>query len=649
MITMAFSGQILGDYRLNQKVLGSLLVLILTLAAGIWFANQYLTRQFRISEGQTLVQSLSASLLASQVEGNSHSAQGLLLSLSGNPHVNSAALYNDEGALLAQYLSSEFSGSLPEISGPPGIKIEGAAIEIFYSLSTDDTRPSSTLYLNLALEGDSLQWKLLGFLMLALLTGFGVGYITWLTFLNKPTGKSKSPASSSSIGKLRELPEEGSSSESDFDRDFIKVLEMEERLKLEVLIRKQGEDILKTHHRILKHLAVGNSLEEVLDLVNLNLKRQMLPDTVCAIYLLDEENSELTLISAPQLCDSSQLGLRKWDVSPNEITFGVCAHFNEIVIVENLADDPHWARLLDNSVIKEYNACWSVPIPDPSGNPIGVVGVLCQHTRSPSVEELKHLNSSAFLAGMAITRKQYEEDLHNYSRELARSNQDLDEFASIASHDLQEPLRKVTAFGERLKKHSGENMDERGKDYLERMLRGTIRMQNFITDLLEYSRAGAKAGPLTPIDLNQLIKDILIDFEFRIEEVGASIQIEPLPTVDGDPVRLRQVFANLIGNALKFIREGVPPQLRITTSTPSKHHIRIHVEDNGIGFDDSLSSRIFRPFERLNPTHAFKGSGMGLALCRKIVERHGGTISATSVKGKGTRITVELSTVRKTD
>lgn len=646
---MAFSGQALSDRGLNQKALGSLLFIILTLITGIWLANQYLTQQFRISEGQMLVQSLTASLRSSQVESDAQSAKQLLMSLAGIPHVNSAALYNDDGSLLAQYLSDEYSGSLPEKSGPPGIKTRGAAIEIFYSLANDDSRPSSILYLNLAFEDDTLQWKLLGFLMLALLTGFGVGYTTWLTFLNKHKGKSKSSASRNSIGKLRELPEKESSSDSGVDRDFIKVLEMEERLKLEVLIRKQGEDILKTHHRILKHLAVGNSLEEVLDLVNLNLKRQMLPDTVCAIYLLDEENTELTLVSAPQLCDSSQLGLRKWDVSPNGITFGVCAHSNEIVIVENFADDPQWASLLDNSVIKEYKSCWGVPIPDPSGNPIGVVGVLCQHTRSPSVEELKHLNSSAFLAGMAITRKHYEDDLHNYSRELARSNQDLDEFASIASHDLQEPLRKVTAFGERLKKHSGENMDERGKDYLERMLRGTIRMQNFITDLLEYSRAGAKAGPLTPIDLNQLLKDILIDYEFRIEEVGASIQIETMPTVDGDPVRLRQVFANLIGNALKFIREGVPPQLKITTSIPNKHHIRIHVEDNGIGFDDSLSSRIFRPFERLNPTHAFKGSGMGLALCRKIIERHGGTISATSVKGKGTRVTVELSTLRKTD
>ncbi|QPJ61427.1 MAG: GAF domain-containing protein [Candidatus Nitronauta litoralis] len=646
---MAFSGQVLDDHRLNQKFPGSLLVIILTLGTGIWFANQYLTQQFRISEGQTLVQSLSVSLSSSWIKDNAQPAEQLLMSLASIPHVNSAALYTDDGALLAQYFSEEYSGSLPEKPGPIGIKVGDSGIEFFHSLTTNQTGPSSTLYLNLAFEDDSLQWKVLGFLMLALLIGFGVGSIGLLSFLKQQAGKPESSVSKSSIGKLREISGKASSSGSKIDRDYIKVLEIEERLKLEVLIRKQGEDILKTHHRILKHLAVGNSLEEVLDLVNLNLKRQMLPDTVCAIYILDEENSELTLISAPQLCDSSQLGLRKWDVSPDGITFGVSAHSNEIVIVENFAEDPHWARILDNSVIKEYKACWSVPIPDPSGNPIGVVGVLCQHNRSPSVEELKHLNSSAFLAGMAITRKQYEEDLHNYSRELARSNQDLEEFASIASHDLQEPLRKVTAFGERLKKHSGEYLDERGKDYLERMLRGTVRMQNFITDLLEYSRTGAKAGPLTPIDLNQLLKDILIDFEFRIEEVGANIQIESLPTVDGDPVRLRQVFANLIGNALKFIRKGVPPHIKITTSIPNKHHVRIHVQDNGIGFDDSLSSRIFRPFERLNPTHAFKGSGMGLALCRKIIEHHGGTISASSVKGKGTCITVELSMVRKTN
>ncbi len=645
MKSMAFSEQVSIDHSLKKKTLGILLVTFAILTAGFWFIHLYQTGQHRISEANTLLRSLSVSIPPTLVEGNRQSTEQLLMSLVDFPRVRSAALYTADGSLFAQYLAEVNPGILPAEPGPLGIRIEGSNIEVFKLLAPGESSLSGTLYLSLSIEDDTPIWLFTTYLLLVLLAIFGLGYGTLFSFrTNSATNSRESTTDKKTRTRLKEHSASDSPPQPGLSQKDMKLLEMEERLKLEIMIRKQSEDILKTHHRILEHLAIGNSLEEVLDLVNLNLKRQILPDTLCTIYTMDEERTELTLKSAPQLSDSLQLGLTKWSVSPQGSTFGISAYKNEIVIVENIEDDPQWDQIPKKRDIYEYKSCWSIPIPDPSGNSIGVVGIFCQHSRSPSVEELRHLSSSAFLAGMAITRKRYEEDLQNYSRELVRSNQDLDEFASIASHDLQEPLRKVTAFGERLKKTYGDNLDDRGKDYLDRMLRGTVRMQRFITDLLKYSRAGAKSGPLAPTDLNRLVEDVLIDFEFRMEENGAKVQVEPLPIIEGDKVQLRQVFANLIGNALKFIRKDVVPQITISTSTPKDHHIQIHVEDNGIGFDDSFSARIFRPFERLNSSHAFEGSGMGLALCRKIVERHGGTIRATSAPGRGTRITLEFPT-----
>ncbi len=427
----------------------------------------------------------------------------------------------------------------------------------------------------------------------------------------------------------------------------IRFLQMEEHLKFEIQVRKQAEDILATHRRILEQLAKGNSLQEVLDLVSINLERQMGDDATSAIYMIDEDRTHLILKSAPHLEEPLKKVLGQWEVSETRSAFGTSAFKNKIVIVEDIASDPQWVRLSSVEGISEYKACWSVPIPDPMGKSIGVVGIICHHPRSPSVEEIKNLNSSAFLAGMAITRKRYEEELKNYSRELARSNQDLEEFASIASHDLQEPLRKVAAFGERLKKTNGDNLDKNGQDYLERMLKGTARMQQFITDLLTYSRAGVRSSPLVPTDLNALLKDVLVDFEFRIEETGAAVEVKMLPVIEADKVQVRQVFANLIGNALKFIREGEPPRITISSRKVDEHHVEIIVEDNGIGFENKLCDRIFKPFERLNPSGAFAGSGMGLALCRKIIERHGGTVTASSTPGEGTRIALTFPVHQK--
>lgn len=225
--------------------------------------------------------------------------------------------------------------------------------------------------------------------------------------------------------------------------------------------------------------------------------------------------------------------------------------------------------------------------------------------------------------------------------ELQRSNEELDQFASIASHDLQEPLRKVRTFTERLVATEGEHLSERGNDYLRRANHAAERMQGLIQDLLEFSRITTKPRPFAPVDLGRVVGEVLEDLAVDIEESGARVEVGALPTLDADAMQMRQLMLNLIGNAVKFARPGVAPEVNVSAQLDDGQ-ARLLVTDNGIGFEQQYAARIFRVFERLNGRGEYPGSGIGLALCHKIVGRHGGSISASSEPGRGATFTVLL-------
>jgi signal transduction histidine kinase len=232
-------------------------------------------------------------------------------------------------------------------------------------------------------------------------------------------------------------------------------------------------------------------------------------------------------------------------------------------------------------------------------------------------------------------------ELKRQTSELARSNAELDQFASIASHDLQEPLRKVRTFTEQVAATESENLSERGADYLARANRAAERMQGLIQDLLQFSRVTTNPRPFVPVDLNQVAADVLDDLSLEIESTGAVVSVGELPTIHADPLQMRQLTLNLISNAIKFRQEGVPPQVTITAQVLNGS-VEIKVTDNGIGFEPQYSTRIFRVFERLNGRTEYPGTGIGLALCHKIVGRHGGRILAESQLGEGATFKVTL-------
>ena len=204
-------------------------------------------------------------------------------------------------------------------------------------------------------------------------------------------------------------------------------------------------------------------------------------------------------------------------------------------------------------------------------------------------------------------------ELKDREAALARSNRELEAFASIASHDLQEPLRKVEAFGDRLKRRYEPELGDDGKMYIDRMQSAVIRMRALINDLLDYSRVTTKAKPFGPVDLTQILQDVVSDLEVRIEEVGGEVVFEQLPVIDADSTQLRQLFQNLIANALKFHRPEEKPRVVIRTETVdqgmsgSKRCCRIEVADNGIGFDMKYADRIFGIFQRLHSRAEFEG------------------------------------------
>ena len=239
-------------------------------------------------------------------------------------------------------------------------------------------------------------------------------------------------------------------------------------------------------------------------------------------------------------------------------------------------------------------------------------------------------------------RRQAEAQLRTTIAKLEELNQELQEFAFVASHDLQEPLRKIQAFGNILLGKHKDSLDAQGRDYMDRAIKAANRMSELLRALLNYSRTGTSQLSRQPISLTEVVRDAAGDLEHRIDGAGGKVAVGELPAVEGDAVLLRQLFQNLIENAIKYRKESEPPIVNIYGSV-SGSICRISIEDNGIGFDERYCQKIFRPFERLHgKSSPYSGTGMGLAICRKIVTRHGGDITVRSVPGQGTTFTVSL-------
>jgi PAS domain S-box-containing protein len=299
----------------------------------------------------------------------------------------------------------------------------------------------------------------------------------------------------------------------------------------------------------------------------------------------------------------------------------------------------------------------AVDVEKSSGKPVEVL--LTRADKSTFTAEFMRsqiLENDRVVGGVVLLkdvteRREAAEALEHKAEELARSNAELEQFAFVASHDLQEPLRKIRAFGDRLNMKCAAVLPADGADYLARMQNAAARMQTLIADLLTFSRVISRTEPFVEVDLGQVTREVLSDLEVRVEKVGAIVTVGELPKIQADPMQMRQLLQNLIGNALKFQSPGVKPQVQIAArqiqlsdeySSGTAALCELTVQDNGIGFDEKYLEKIFAVFQRLHNRQEYEGTGIGLAVCRRIVDRHGGSITARSKPGAGATFVVQL-------
>jgi PAS domain S-box-containing protein len=249
--------------------------------------------------------------------------------------------------------------------------------------------------------------------------------------------------------------------------------------------------------------------------------------------------------------------------------------------------------------------------------------------------------TGVFAAARDITaRKKAEDSLKEKMIEVERSNAELQQFAYVASHDLQEPLRMVASYVKLLDRRYGDKLDQDAKEFIGYAVEGSTRMQQLINDLLTYSRVGTRGNPFGPVDLEAVFAGVLDNLKVSIQESSATVTHDPLPTVQADDLQMLQLFQNLVSNAIKF-RGEEPPRVHVS-AVRRGNDWQFTVRDNGIGIDPDYFNRIFIIFSRLHTRAEYPGSGIGLAICKKIVERHGGRIWVESTPGKGSAFTFTI-------
>lgn len=364
-----------------------------------------------------------------------------------------------------------------------------------------------------------------------------------------------------------------------------------------------------------------------------------------------KELSEEKLIMA---IESSGLGFYEADLKTKKVT--TCGTFNHIWSVEN-QDMTSWdliskihpddkearnnahekakqthqltyeARIIEKDDISRWVKVNGRYLYDTEGNPERIIGLVQDiHTQKEFEEELK-------------------KQITNNTQGLQRSNEDLLQFANIVSHDLREPIRKIKFFQDLLRKEVEPTINADIEKYFNKIHYSADRMNNMIEGVLAYSTLNNPVRSIKNVDLNEILEGIKTDLELVIMEKNAVFIADPLPKVEGSSILLHQLFYNLIQNALKFSKADLPPRITISSSIVEKEgseYVQIHIKDNGIGLDIIFAERIFNEFERLHSKDQFQGNGLGLALCRKIVQRHNGTINAVGEIDNGAEFTVTL-------
>ncbi|MFT5366632.1 MAG: PAS domain S-box-containing protein [Candidatus Latescibacterota bacterium] len=367
--------------------------------------------------------------------------------------------------------------------------------------------------------------------------------------------------------------------------------------------------------------------------------------------ITDRRNSELALHTSEErfrtLTGLAPVGIYETD------TEGNCLFVNErwcelTGLTPEEAAGPGWTRALHSDNQSIVFSAWQKAVSkktefveeyrfqQPSGRVVWISG--------RAIAIIDENNQPRGYIGTVADITQLKEAEHNIAKqqkELQRSNQELGQFAYIASHDLQEPLRVITNYLQLFERQFDKDLPEGAKGYIHRVINGATRMKTLINDLLSYSRITTQAKPFERVDVAQVIENVKDDLEMAISESNVKISHDPLPTVLGDETQIKQVFQNLINNAIKFRGETIP-EIHISVLETKTHH-QFAISDNGIGIDPKFYERIFAIFQRLHTREEYQGTGIGLAICKKIIEHHDGNIWVESAPGQGATFSFTIS------
>lgn len=372
-----------------------------------------------------------------------------------------------------------------------------------------------------------------------------------------------------------------------------------------------------------------------------------------ASYICETPIALVSLVDKRRQWFKARVGMPVQQTS-REIAF--CAHAIQsdgLFIVPDAQKDVRFATnpLVTQEPHVRFYA--GAPLMTPDGHAIGTLCVIDAQPRTLTPEQMHALGalSRQVVAQMELTLQLREIEATNLA--LARTNRALNGFTSAVSHDLQEPLRKIQALGDRLEKLARPLLPTDLQDYLDRMLRAAVRMDSLIVNLLSYVRLQKPEAKRLPIPLGDIVNTVLEDMSERIADTGATVDVqETLPVVRANAVQMQQLFQNLLANALKFRRAGVAPQITVRGEVVGKgdgQFAVVTVRDNGVGFANEYAERIFEPFERLEARSRFEGTGLGLAICREIARQHDGTLVADAKPGQGAAFTVRLPLATNAD
>ncbi len=410
--------------------------------------------------------------------------------------------------------------------------------------------------------------------------------------------------------------------------------------------RNNTETLLRLQNNALEKLAAGKPLKEILDSLTEGAEGEV-NLAKASILILDNTGTRLVDGSTPSFSEEVRGAFNGMAIGPLEGGCGTAVYKKELTVVVDIETDPRWKKFKEFARENGLKACASCPIMGSEGKVLGSFALTFSEPKAPTDFELKILKTLSKIAALAIEKKQSEENLELYAEELMQSNQELKNFTFVASHDLKEPLRKINLFAEKLMEMDLDQ--EKREDLIQRIQNSSSRMYHLTDDLYNWASIGRMETDFELGDLNNLLQEVIEDLGGSIQETGAKIKIDPLPKLEMDKTQLRQLFQNLISNSMKFCKEGITPEIIISSRCTGDGYCEIVIKDNGIGIDTKYYKKIFEPFSRLNSKKEFPGSGLGLAICEKIIIRHNGEITVDSSPQHGTKITLRLPSQHNKD